>query len=386
MPPAEIAAPSTPLFRGSNALGWIAFIATLALFAPLADRLVTGGYLAPNLAAEWRLGADPARFGGTWLVAAAIALAHAIPGTGPEILAIASMTGAAAVLGLLATTLRRRGWPPTAAVLAALLLALHPVVLFAATSGQATVPAAMLVALLVLAIDRAEALGDAQTLIGLGLAAAALVITSANAVYVLLPALLVLPLALRAMDSAAATMALFIVILVPALVAVGGIILGSVALGLDAGALMRAWAAPLHGVSLRVELRAPWLVAEGGSFFHPFLVLAGLAAATVPMLWLTVWRLLAHRGERSRPATALLALLLGPLSGAAAVLFWHADNTWSALAISLAAMAAWTVATPLRRRERWVWLVLLAAGDAIGWVTPLLWAEADKQAWRLLLG
>jgi mannose/fructose/N-acetylgalactosamine-specific phosphotransferase system component IID len=89
--------------------------------------------------------------------------------------------------------------------------------------------------------------------------------------------------------------------------------------------------------------------------------------------------------ERQRPATALLALLGGPIAGAGATLFWHTAGPLPAIATSMAAVVAWTSSRRLQTPERWLWLLWLAIGVFLCWTTVWAWDDPDRLAWRVAL-
>jgi hypothetical protein len=64
---------------------------------------------------------------------------------------------------------------------------MHPATLMLATTGQTLLLSVLLVGIVALALDRASTIGDAQSLMALGLALAALVLTAPDALYIALP-------------------------------------------------------------------------------------------------------------------------------------------------------------------------------------------------------
>lgn len=374
------------LFRVSNAIGWAVALACFVLFAAAADRVVRADFLPGVITQVWLSGAKPSAIGGQWVVALLLTLAHLIPGAGPELLVVVTVVTGAAILGAFAAMLRRRNWPVWQAALAALLLALHPVVLWLATTGQPVLLATLMVGMLILSVDRAEAIGDAQSLMGMGLAAALLFLTSPNAVYVVLPVLTLLPVALRGMDSPGAALSLLLLAVIPSFVVVGGILVATISVGFDAGEVMRLWAAPLHGSVNPAELSTPFLAAFGGRFFAAFGVMLWLSFAAMPPILVVALRLATRRAERARPATALLTLLLAPFAGAMAMTAMHQNTPLVAIAYTIAATTAWAVTANLASVERTGLLTMLALGDAVALSLPWLWDGANGAWLRALLG
>ncbi len=373
------------LFRAHWAIGWVVGLACLVLFAVAADRMLGANYLPGLIASVWVSGARPSAIGGQWLVALLLDLAHRVPGAGPELLVALTVVTGAAIMGGFAAMLRRRHWAIWEAALAPMLLALHPVMLWLATTGQPALLATLMVAILILSVDRAEAIGDAQSLMGLGLAAALLFLTSPNAIYVALPVLTLLPVALRGMDSAAAALSLLLLAIIPSIVVVGGILIATVAVGLDASAVMRLWAAPLHGSTAPAQLAAPFLVAFGGRFVASFRVMLWLSVAAMPTVLVVALRLVLRSAERARPTTALLTLLLVPFGGAMAMLAMHQNTPIIAIGYAMAASMAWATTVRLSRLERLAWLVMMAAGDVAVLFLPWVWTGGNGAWLRALM-
>jgi hypothetical protein len=374
------------LFRASSAVGWVTALACFLLFAFAADRVLHADFLPAVIQRIWVTGAQPSAIGGQWVVALLLGLAHLIPGVGPELLVVITAVTAATILGVFAALLRRRNWPVWEATLAALLVALHPVMLWLATTGQPALLATVVVGMLILSLDRAEAIGDAQSLMGLGISAALLFLISPNAIYVVLPVLMLLPVALRGMDSAGAALSLLLLTVIPSFVVVGGILVATISIGLDASEVLRLWSAPLHGSRSISQLSAPFLAAFGGRFFAAFWVMLGLSFLAVPTVALVGERLVTSRAERRRPATALMTLLLAPFGGAVVMMAMHQNTPIVALAYTMAASMAWLTTTNVSKRERVAWLLLMAAGDAVTLYLPWVW-EGQNGAWlRALLG
>jgi hypothetical protein len=369
------------LFRISNAIGWVMMVSSLLLFGTVADNMIGNGYIAPIVTRVWQTGAAPIAIGGQWLVAGLVGVVKLLPKSGPEVLAVVSISLAAILLGLFARTLRRRNWSAWEATMATLLVAVHPATLYMATTGQPLVLVVALTAFVVLAVDRAEALGDAQSLMGLGIAAALLFITTPNAIYVVMPVITILPVALRDITSAAAALSIFVLTLMPSCVVVGGIMIAGDTIGLRMSEVIQIWSSPLHGVTDDQALSAPWLAAHGGRFGLTLWDLSWLCVLCTPQVLLVVQRIAMRHQERTRPATAILTLCLPVLTGAFAAMFWHISSPWPVIGVSIACTAAWAVATPLRLAERRFWVLLLLTGDLLAWTVPAFWDEADKLAW-----
>ena len=365
-------------------IGFVLFATSIALFLFIADRIFRAGYLAPLLGLVWAPNPDPASASGQWLVEALYGAVTSIPHTGPELLVIVTATLAAGAVGLFAAGLRRRGWPALTAACAAALLAVHPVTLYLASTGQPVVLSMVAICIVIVSVDRAGALGDTQSLMGLGLAFALLFVTEPNALYIVLPALLILPTTLDEMRDGGSAAALFVIVLIPPVIAVGAVLMGGLVEGITPAASLRHWLAVLHGSMEGDQLAAPWLARNGGTFVTPLLDISGLCVVCFPATLLVLWRLFFRR-RRIRFGTACLALLTAPLSGAIGAWFWHPEPWWSSVATGMVAVATWTLTVPMRAYERRIWLAALAMGVLLSWFGPWLWDEPDKAAWRAAL-
>jgi len=371
-------------------LGALLTLAVGALFLLTADRIFSAGYLAPLLGIVWDADADAANAGGQWLVQALLEMVRSIPRAGPELLVLMTITLMAFLVGSLGRGLYRRGWPVVPAALVALLMALHPVTLYLASTGQPAVLGLLAVCLLLLAVDLVAVTGDAQALMFLGLCFALLFITEPNALYIVLPVMLVLPLAMREMRDGGSMAALLLICILPSVVAIATLLVGSMVVGVAPETTLRHWIAVLHGALVDDALGSTWLSRNGGTFFGPFTELIALCLVCAPMMVVILWRLvvapLLHvKRIPLRIATALLGFGLAPVAGAFAVLFWHPQTQWNAVATALSCAGTWAMTITLRRYERYVWLGLLLIGVYVSWTAPWLWTDPDKLTWRAAL-
>lgn len=380
-----VAGPAAPVrrprFRRTSALliGYLAFL----WFALVADRILGSGHLDDVLATIWRVNDDPAALAGQWIAASLLGLIRLVPDAGPQTLVLTTTLGAGGLIGVLFLRLRRAGWGFAGALAAVALLALHPAMLMLATTGQTLLLSVMMVGGVILCLDRAASVGDAQSLMALGLMLAVLMLTAPDALYVVLPIAAVLPFCLRGVQDLGSAAALYLITLFPAAVAVGGILLGAATMGEAPAFAFRRWLAPMHG-ALETAGSA-WLNRQGGDFFTPLLELLPLFLAAMPPALLALAALVLRPEERRRPVAAALALLGGPLSGAGATLFWHAAGPLPAIAVGMAAVLAWTVSRPATRPERLAWLAAMALGLGLSWGSGWIWEGADIAAWRAAL-
>jgi membrane protein YdbS with pleckstrin-like domain len=368
----------------SGSLSNILFASTLVLFIAVADHTLARGFLAPLVGLDWLPGDDPATPSGRFLIDGMYRLVRMIPRSGPELLVICTCLLTAAGVTRFGVSLRRRGWSPIWATLATAAVALHPVTLYLATTGQPAVLSMAAIAVVVLSVDRAGALGDAQSLMGLGLAFALLLITDANAIYLILPALCILPLTLTAMRDPGSASALLLIVLVPAAIAFAALMLRAVTMGVGVGEAMTHWMAALHGRDVAEFVESPWVARNGGTFLDPFGDLLLLCLACSPQVLVVTVRVFRRR-RRVRVGTAMLALLLAPVAAALALYFWHPEPWWDTAATALVAASAWILTVPMGRTDRQLWLFAGAAGVAFAWFGPWLWHDPQHIAWRAAL-
>lgn len=360
-------------------------VVTFVIFIGAGDRLLQGDWLSPQLIETWGVSEDPAATAGKWFTAFLLFVLRGIPGTGPQSLVLVTCATASVIIAIIHWRLRGRGWGAATATAAVLAIALNPIMLILATTGSTLLLNLVLVGFVALAFDRASTVGDAQSLIGIGLSLAALVLTTPGAVYVIMPLLVLLPLGLRDVRDAASATALFLLTLFPAFIAVGGILVAASTLGEPPKFALLRWASPMHGVESAVNV--PWLAENGGSFYRPLGTLLLWYLLAVPLAVMPGIHLAMNPVERSKPAIVLLALFCGPLAGAAATFYWHmADPIW-ACAVGFAFVLAWLSSRVLSSWERLACLALLLLGMALAWGPMWMWAEPAREGWyRALLG
>lgn len=359
--------------------------ASLVAFLVAEERLLAAHVLQPGLRTLWDHPDAHVLLAAQWTQFAIVHTLRLVPGSNPSTLTVVTIFVSAVAQGGLARDLVRRGWEPGLAACGVLLTTINPVVLFVATSGSPVVFSMIGIGMVVLAIDRVEAIGDTRALILLGLAIAALFILWPNALYWVLPMLAVLPIAFRDMQSLPSGFALFVITLLPGCILVASMMLGISLFGLPLRQMMAAWAAILHSASPHVVSESAWLTAFGGRGTAAFGALVMLCLLVAPRSLLALERLMRRPAERLRPATAIAALVLPPLAGALATQFWHLASPIPVIAYSIAAVAAWTATSSLRQPERWTWVSLSAAGTLIGWISPLLWHDAGMDHWRRIV-
>ncbi len=371
----------------SASFGTAVTVTILAIFLLAADKAFSTGYLAPLLGVVWDVDVNA---GGQWLEQGLLATVHSIPGAGPELLVLLTSTLVAIAIAMFCVTLRQRGWPMFAAFVAGPLIAIHPVTLHLASCGQPAVLSALALGLLIICVDRAAALNDAQSLMTLGLSFALLFVTDSNALYLVMPVLAMMPWMLREMRDGVSSAALFLILLVPSVVLIAALLAGSMVVGVAPETILRHWLAVLHGGLSEDLLGTTWLVENGGSFFAPLGDLIGLALLCFPAILVVLLRLLIspillRSRRRIRFGTAVLAVLLSPLASAFAVFFWHQQSRETAMAMAIASGSAWVMTVSMRNTERTMWLAAMLCGVILSWYTGFLGSDPDMAAWRAAL-
>lgn len=364
-------------------IGMPLFQMLAVLFVAAAMATFRGDVTAPLIRLLWATETgNLAAAGGQWAIFALLWVMRRIPGFSAEVLPVVTAVTAAAALALFGGLLVRWRWTAVQATLAAIIFALHPIVLYLATSGRAELIALLAFAGFLLAAKRMEAVGDVQSLMAGGLSLAVLTLVTPGAVYIVLPALLLLAVLRREVTTPAAALAVTLIVTIPSLIAVGSIILGQTAVSEQATwQVILTWAAPMHG-SAELVGRSTWLAAYGGRFDSALIAALMLIVLGCPAWLLPAVRLLSSDRARRRPGTALMVLVLPPVATALATQFWHVGSSWIAVGLALGAVAVWTGTETLPAAQRRLWLVLSATGTALAWLLPVFWIEPDKQAWR----
>jgi hypothetical protein len=375
---------STPTVSRGWQAGIIVGLASFILFVLVAERLSAHGYAVPSVLTVWN-DPDPASVGGRWIQFALIWLIQAIPGSTVDTLTVVTIITASFLQAVVTHDLVKRGWSPLQAALAVGISALHPVMLSLATSGSPLLLYVMLAAIVLIALDRFEAIGDTQSLIVLGLLLAVLCLSWPDSIFFILPLACLLPWAFKDIQNYSAATALFVITLTPMIICVGSVALGGTVFDLPFSDLVSVWASPLHGATALVVSGSKWLAIYGGHPIASFFALCGLCLLLLPRTLLVLLRFTINRSERARPVTGIAALLLPPLAGALASMYFELDSAWTVIALSLACTSAWSITVHFRNWEKWTWIATVAAGVVIAWVLPVLWVAPTDALWRQIL-
>lgn len=365
--------------------GLVVGVASLVIFLSAEQLLLSARWSMPALRAFWNHPDNQSLLAARWAQVMLVRCLRAVPGSNPATVTIVTILAATVAQGLLARDLILRGWEPLLAALGVLLSSLNPVVLFVATSGAPFVLVMVGIGFVILAVDRVEAIEDTRSLIMLGLSVALLFLLWPDAIYWVMPMLVLLPLAFRKTQGMPAASALFAIVLMPAFILVVSLMLGGSLFELPPVEMVRVWTATLHGVTPGIVARSAWLGRFGGEGLRAFATLVLLTVLVTPCCLLVPERLVFRPAERQRPVTAVAALVLPPLAGALATAFWHVNSPIPTIGYSIAAVAAWTATSNFRRAERVGWVLLTGIGTLIGWIFPILWQDAGMEHWRRII-
>ncbi len=387
--PAVAASRGLHVTRPVVSRGWRAGIimgfASFILFTLGGHRLAEHDYAPLSVLTVW----DTTRFfpaiGGQWAQVGLVWLIKQIPGSSVATLSVVTVLSASVVQGFVTHDLVKRGWTPLQAGLMVGLTAMHPVMLFIATDGSPLLMYCILVSVLIIALDRLEAIGDTQSLILLGLVIAALLVSWPNALFFVLPFIVLLPWAFRDLRNYNSATALFVISLAPGFIVLSAVALGSSVFDVPFRDLLIVWGSPLHGADVSVVQASTWLPSYGGHFFAAFLELALLCSLLMPRCLVILVRFVFDRSERVRPVTGLAALILPPLMGALATFYWQIASPWIVIALSLFTVTAWAATVNFRNWERWLLVLSVAVGLSAAWLSPLLWSSPEEALWRQLM-
>lgn len=355
-------------------------------FGIVADTSIENGFTTRLLAKLWDAPIFAiAQAGGQWLVVLLVLLLRQIPGLGPEALAGVTVLTGALLVGGLTRVLLRRGWRPIGVGLFVIALVLNPLVLMAATMGQAPLLTAGVFAAVVLCARRLEEIGDVQAQMSMGLILALFAVTDQNAVYFIAAVLLWLPVIYRdIVDFRSAVAAYLLVALPPVIMLATVFYTQQVLTDEPLGRLLSIWSTPLHGASAEAVFYE-WPTRFGGRFLAALIAIAVAALVMCPMVLAPLLRLPFSRAERRAPGTALIALVVPLIAGGTATFFWHTTGALTFLLCLLTGVAVWmaTVRVPRGFRALVVLAMLLAL--PVAWLMPTPWIEVERRAWRASL-
>ncbi len=353
------------------------------IFTTVAYAAVREGYISTLIERLWNLHSEEVQeSGGQWLVVLFVLVLKSIPGTGPSLLVAMTVTTAAYMLSVMAGILTRRGWSSVQIILFITALALHPLTLYAATTGQPFLLVAFTFACVILAADRLESIGDVQAQMAIGLALALLIITNPNGIYFIIPFLILLPIFYRQMNSVQSVVAGYIMVVLPCMIAL--VISFYVQIVFSRASLwniVQLWLAPLHRPTVDLA-QYQWLVKYRGDLGGSLGALLSSLFLFLPIYVAPALRLITSVRERKRPGTALAALIVPLLGGVVATYFGHAASAWTFLAAALAGSAIWIATSKITSRSSSILVAGLILGAIISWTSPEIWLDQEKIAWR----
>jgi hypothetical protein len=343
--------PSTlirPLALRGNVGALIGAAAAVWLVFPV-YRLVVGGYANSEI---YSLGANSAPWrDGDWLSQLLLFFVRFLPGEPTQQLVLsflaAILTGG--LLGLQYQAMRSNRWAVIGAAIAVLILAVHPLVLYAVTAATLPIPIYVAFALLIPAIRRVAAVGDVQSEVTLGLTLPLLLLAGPETTPLIVPLTVLCAASNRdARQDIRAFLAMFIVAVVPSLVIVIGIVGFSLRAGYDLGAVLAPYAGLFAG-------------ARPGRWAAGLLPLA-LASpmALVPLVHCFI-------PDRRREIWSALAVVGFPvyLAVGQAVFAWHLPY-WTPATALLFCFASWLTVTRLHWMMRLVGVLLMVPSVWLG--------------------
>lgn len=375
--------------RPTVSYGWQAGIivgfASYVLFTLAAYRLTSAGFVPVSIVTLWNNHNLSTNLGGQWLQVFIIWLFRQIPGSSVGTLAVVTVISASMFQGFITHDLVKRGWSPLQASLGVGLTAIHPVMLNIATSGSPTLMYCMMVSVIIISLDRLEAIGDTQSLIILGLLVAMLILSWPDAIFFILPFVVLLPWAFRDIRDYSSATALFVITLAPSFIVLSAVVLGGELFHLPFRDLFTVWASTMHGATGDVIRSSSWLTANGGQFFKPLFSLTLLCFILMPRTLIVLVRFLFDRSERVRPVTGIAAIMLPPIAGAIATFYWQLSAPSIVIAFSLMSVTAWATTVNFQNWERWLWVASVVVGVLSAWLSPLLWTSPEQYLWRHIM-
>lgn len=279
--------------------------------------------------------------------------------------------------------LRLRRCPPATALLLVLLVAVHPMFLWAATSGTEKALSLLVFYLMCSACVRLLRIGDVRSIILLGCILALYFFIDERTVFLFLALLPLLPfltpmrMLQTSMASAYVLISLPIVIAVLAWIYLNWLFHGNPWL------FLTSFESSFAGASRTVQDIA-WLRQFGGEFFFAFGWITILAAIALPVLAWTLWHL------RSRPRLLLGMGILAShpiLAAAIATKAYFLDHPINLIFLMLAACMASLLLLPKAWTKRGMvpvgWFFATALG---GWIAFSLAPNDEMRQWRDALG
>lgn len=355
-------------------------------FGIVADTSIENGFTTRLLAKLWDAPIFAiAQAGGQWLVVFLVLLLRQVPGLGPEALAGVTVLTGALLVGGLTRVLLRRGWRPIGVGLFVIALVLNPLVLMAATMGQAPLLTAGVFAAVVLCARRLEEIGDVQAQMSMGLILALFAITDQNAVYFIAAVLFWLPVIYRDITDMRSAVAAYLLVGLPPVIMLSTVFYTQQVLTDEPiGRLLAIWSTPLHGAG-EEAVHYEWTARFGGRFLGSLVAMLVAAVILCPMVLAPLLRLPFSRAERAAPGTAFIAVTVPLLAGAAATFFWHTTGVLTFLLCLLTGVAVWMATVRVPRYFRALVIMIMMASLPVAWLTPTPWIEAERRAWRASL-
>lgn len=272
--------------------------------------------------------------------------------------------------------LRQKGYPFRVRSAFLLLLALHPFTLWAASSGLSNALSLLLFYLFCYACYLIIAIYDLRAMMMAAALLAVLFFADERAIFLFFALLPLIPLLTPPRLSNSLT-GIYAILVFPLLVAVAGWMYLNWIFHNNAWAFMRATEGSFRG-ALDSAQTSIWLAAYGGQWWMPAALATIGAIVAFP---LPVWLAWVYRRRYHKQAAACLALFIHPaiaISLATLTLFLEDLHT---LLYLLVAVAMTCILLMPRTQRVWPMLLLLAIGNAGGWLILQRYAAPHNQQW-----
>jgi len=299
-----------------------------------------------------------------------------------QALPVLTIVSAVVLLMVIGGLLVRRDWPVGEVIILLVAIAAHPVFLWNASSGAVGLMSGIAFFAIVFCAYRLEFVADTQSKMTFGLVLGALVLVDANAPYIILPIVTLLPFLYRDIQDRHSAVAAYLLVLMPAAIVFVSLLYLHVLLSSQPlGRMFLLWAAPLHGDIPGARL-ADWMVLAGGRPWVALGYLSTAALVTVPAIVIVAWAAWREAHVWASRGTAAIAILVPIAGGVVATTFLHLQTIWPALLRLLLGVACWLATFPLPARQRRIAVLLMCLGSAFAWFADGLWADAERRAWR----
>lgn len=275
--------------------------------------------------------------------------------------------------------LRRNHFQPAMAAILVLLVAAHPVFLWAVSTGTEKSLSLLLFYLMCLACIRMQRIGDLRAIIMLGGILSLFFFVDERTAFLFIALLPLLPFLAPLRMLKTSIPSTFILITLPVTISVLAWIYLNWLFHGDPLHFMNSPESAFIGATQNANA-SPWLDAYGGQPFKAFWLSLGLLLLSTPVFAWMLWRL---RG-RMRLLISVAILGLHPLLAAAiATQLYFSEHPLDFVFLTLAAFMAAVMLLPRTRQQTaWLPVVWLLASWAGGWLALSVKPTIEMQAWQ----